>query len=114
MESTLLFSQVHPLLKAKSQLKRMKNRVGQQKAGETEAPGKNTATTARGGLFLAMFPASQTPGFVLCLGPRVLPWIIRLGPVWLLFVRSHDFIWPNLHAFLLIVGSIYVNLQSQT
>jgi len=79
MESTLLFSQVHPLLKAKSQLKRTKNRVGQQKAGETEAPGKNTATTARGGLFLAMFPCFPNAAFC------ALPWTTGLAldhPSW--------------------------------
>jgi len=58
--------------------------------------------------------AFRTSHFVLCLELRVLPWIIRLGPNGLLFCSSHDFVWPNLHAFLLTHDLIYVNLQSKT
>jgi len=43
----------------------------------------------------------------------VLPWIIRLGPIGILFASSHDFFWPILHDFLLTLGLIYVNLKSK-
>ena len=55
MESTSFFSQVHPLLKANSQIKRTKNGMENEKSRETEATGGGewtatavAATMARG------------------------------------------------------------------
>jgi len=60
------------------------------------------------------FLASRMLHFVLRLQQQVLPWIICLGPIGLLFASSHDFVWPNLYAFPLKLGSIYINLQLKT
>jgi len=56
-------------------------------------------------------PTSRTLCFILYLRLWVLPWIIHVGPIGILFAKSHHFVWPNPHAFLLILGLIYVNLQ---
>jgi len=99
----LFCSQVHSLLKANSQLKRMENRMENEKlwtnrnaqgisghhgCGNHHGP-LVEATTSRGvhhnlavvGSSQPCSPASRTPHYGLRLGPRVLPWIIRIGPI---------------------------------
>ena len=72
-------------------------------------PGGDPATTVRP----CTLPHFPNAAFYACLGPQVLSWIIRLGPIGLLFASSHDFVWPILHAFLLTLGTINVNLKSK-
>jgi len=107
------------LLKAKQQ-QNPKNCLGQRKdTKETKVAGVNHdhhsrgCHHGRGGLWPPSSGASQTLCSVQLFGLRILPWIIRLGPIGPLLRPSLTWFGLNFMLFFLILSSIYVHLQQK-
>jgi len=97
----------------KSRGKTKGHKKPQQEEGDPAAA-TVAATTTRGGHWQAVLPLFSN--VALC----AVPWTAGLVldhlscTCWASFANFLCLIWPNLHGFLLTLGSIYVNMQPKT